>query len=137
MGIAARLRSASVDRDIAAPAAAVWRLLTGVRAWPDWGPSVRAAVLSGGATQLSAGAQGTVLTAVGVRLPFTITEYEPQRRWAWTVAGVPATGHDLAPTPQGCRVRFEVPWWALGYLPVCTAALGRLEKLARVTDYPG
>ena len=33
--------------------------------------------------------------------------------------------------PGGCLVRFEVPWWATAYLPVCSAALGRIDTLLR------
>ena len=47
MGIALRPRVIRVDRYVAAPAQAAWELLTDVRAWPRWGPSVRRAVLEG------------------------------------------------------------------------------------------
>ena len=91
---------------------------------------MRRAALDDGGRVLSAGAQGTVWTAVGVPLRFRVTEFDPGRRWAWTVAGVPATGHEVISIEGGCRVRFDVPWWAAAYLPVCAAALGRIEKLA-------
>ena len=120
----------ALDRFIAAPAGVVWRLLTDLQSWPSWGPSVRGAELSDGATTLSAGSRGVVWTVLGTRLPFTITRWEDGRRWDWTVAGVPATGHEVVPEAGGCRVRFEVPWWAVGYLPVCAAALRRLEGMA-------
>ena len=111
------------------PPAAVWRLLVDVQEWPRWGPSVRRAALDDGGSELSAGARGTVWTAVGLPVRFSITEFDPGRRWAWTVAGVTATGHDVIATPGGCRVRFDVPWWAVAYLPVCAAALTRIEGL--------
>ncbi len=130
MGIAPRGRALGVDRLIAAPPPVVWRLLTDVQAWPDWGPSVRRAELADGGTLLSAGARGTVWTVAGVRMPFTITEFAPGRRWAWTVSGVRATGHEVIPTDGGCRVWFEVPWWAPAYLAVCVVALDRLAALA-------
>lgn len=122
-----------VERFIAAPAAEVWRLLVDVEAWPLWGPSVQRARVDGG-TELSAGARGEVWTVVGVRLPFAVSRWEDGRRWDWTVAGVAATGHEVVPEPGGCRVRFEVPWWAVGYLPVCATALRRLEKMATGPD---
>ena len=125
-----RTSPVSVDRFIAAPVATVWRVLTDLEAWPLWGPSVRRAALSGGATELRLGVRGTVWTAVGVPLPFTITEFEPENRWDWAVAGLPATGHALTAAPGGCRARFEVPWWATAYLPVCAVALRRIEGLA-------
>lgn len=90
---------------------------------------MRRAELHGGGSQLHAGARGTVWTAAGVRLPFTVTEFDTGHRWAWAVAGVPATGHEVIEVPDGCRVRFEVPWWAVAYLPVCAAALARIDRL--------
>lgn len=118
-----------VDRHIAAAPEAVWHVLIDIEQWPQWGPSVRRAELSDGGILLSAGAQGTVWTAVGVALPFRVTDFTAGRRWGWTVAGVPATGHEVVPAPGGCLVRFTTPWWAAGYLPVCAAALARIEKL--------
>ena len=129
VGIALRPPVAVVDRFIAAPPQQVWRLLVDVGEWPRWGPSVRRAELHGGAQELSAGARGTVWTRAGVRLPFTVTEFEPGRRWNWTVAGVPATGHQVSVAEQGCLASFDVPWWAMAYLPVCAAALARIDRL--------
>lgn len=123
------LRPPGVERRISAAPEQVWRVLTDLDQWPLWGPSVRRAVLHGGATVLTPGSHGTVWTSVGVALPFRITEFDPGRRWDWTVAGVPSTGHQVTAEPGGCRVRFEAPWWAAAYLPVCAAALARIEKL--------
>jgi uncharacterized protein YndB with AHSA1/START domain len=123
-------RPLAVERFIAAPPSAVWDLLVDVSAWPRWGPSVRRATLADHAPELALGVRGDVWTAVGVRLPFVITEFDPGRRWTWKVAGVPATGHQVTAAPGGCRVRFEVPWWASAYLPVCSVALRRIERLA-------
>lgn len=130
MGIAVRPPGMSVDRHIAAAAEDVWALLVDIRAWPLWGPSVRRAALDGGGNRIAAGVRGTVWTAARVPLSFTVTEFEPGRRWSWRVAGVAATGHEVIEAPGGCRVVFDVPWWAAVYLPVCAIALGRLEKLA-------
>lgn len=131
MGIALRGSIVRVQRRVDAPAAVVWDLLVDVVAWPTWGPSVRRAVLDDGTGRLTLGARGTVWTAVGVALPFTVTEFVPGRRWGWSVAGVPATGHEVEPDSGGCRVSFEVPWWATAYLPVCAMALSRIDKIAR------
>ncbi len=121
--------TAGVDRRMAAPPESAWRVLIAVDQWPLWGPSVTRAELDDGATELTAGARGTVWTPVGVPLPFTVTEFVQGRRWGWTVAGVRATGHEVTPAPGGCRVRFEVPWWATGYLPVCAVALARIDRM--------
>ena len=120
----------SVDRELRVSPATAWGLLVDVQQWPRWGPSVRRAALDDGGTAVRAGAQGTVWTAVGLPLRFSITEFEPGRRWAWTVAGVAATGHEVAAAASGYRVRFDAPWWAVAYLPVCAVALGRIEALA-------
>ncbi len=129
MGIALRPPTGSVDRFIPASPTAVWRVLVDVGEWPRWGPSVRRATLDDGTTELSAGARGTVWTAVGVPMPFIVNDFRPGQWWSWTVAGVPATGHEVTAVEGGCRVRFEVPWWAGAYLPVCAVALARIEKM--------
>ncbi len=131
MGMAVRVPTATIDRLIAAPPEAVWRLLVDPGLWPRWGPSVRHAVLQDGATELALGVRGTVWTAVGVSLPFVVTEFDRGRRWDWSVAGVPATGHRVAAVPGGCLASFDVPWWAAPYLAVCGLALARLDTLAR------
>ena len=84
----------SVSRHIDAPADAVWKVLVDTDAWPKWGPTVSGGEVDGGV--LTLGATGRVRTPVGVALPFTITEFEDGRRWAWSVAGVPATAHAVS-----------------------------------------
>lgn len=118
----------SVDRVIAASPDVLWSLLVDPAVWPSWGPSVRRAELDDGVFGL--GATGRVWTLAGVSAPFVITELEPGRSWAWTLAGVRATRHLVQPVGDGCRVTFGVPWWAPAYLPVCATALRRLAALA-------
>lgn len=123
----------SISRSIAAPPDVVWRLLTDLEAWPQWGPSVAGASIdtrSNDTGELRLGTRGTVRTAVGVALPFEVTAFDDGRRWAWKVAGVTATDHRVEATPDGCTVTFGVPWWAPGYLAVCAIALRRIERLA-------
>lgn len=123
------MKTVWVHRDIAAPAEIVWDLLTNVDRWPEWGPTVRLAQLDG--DSFEAGATGTVMTSIGVTLPFEITEYEAGWRWTWTVAGIPATDHAVAALgPQRSRAGFGVPVLAAPYLAVCAVALRRLESLA-------
>ena len=119
----------SVSRHIDAPADAVWQVLVDTDAWPRWGPSVARAEIDGDG--LTLGATGRVHTPLGVALPFTVTEFEPGRRWAWTVAGVPATSHSVVPDGGGCRASMGAPWWAPAYLPVLAIALQRIEKMVR------
>ncbi len=119
----------TVERKLAAPAEAVWRLLTDLDAWPQWGPSVQRAELAEPGP-LRQGSHGKVWTPVGVALPFTITEFDFGRHWAWRVAGVPATKHGVDPEARGCGVWMSAPVWAPAYLPVLAVALRRIEAMA-------
>jgi len=119
----------TVTRHIDAPAEAVWKLLVDTDAWPQWGPTVAGGEIDGDG--LTLGATGRVITPVGIPLPFTITEFDPGRRWAWSVAGVPATSHAVEPDGDGCRASMSAPWWAPIYLPVLAIALARIEKMVR------
>ncbi len=119
----------SVSRHIDAPAEAVWKVLIDTHAWPQWGPTVAGAELDD--AELALGATGRVYTPVGVALPFTITEFEPGRKWAWSVAGVPATSHSVEPDGTGCLASMAAPWWAPAYLPVLAIALQRIDRMVR------
>jgi hypothetical protein len=126
-----------VTRRISAPADVVWTLLTDVDRWAEWGPTVRDARWDDGGP-MRLGARGTVITALGVHLPFVVTSFEDGRSWGWSVAGVPATDHavlageagDAGDAGDSCRARFRVPLPALPYLAVCRIALRRIEELA-------
>lgn len=120
-----------VVRVVPAAPAAAWRLFTDLDTWPRWGPTVTAAERTDGqgARRLSAGARGRVRTPAGVWLPFVVTAFDPGHRWAWRVAGVPATGHRVEPHPGGTRVVFEVPVLAAPYALVCRVALARIAEL--------
>ena len=134
------MRTLAVARHLDVPAEAVWQALIDVRQWPRWGPSVSGARIDGGSGAgghlIGPGSTGRVRTAVGVSLPFEITDYEVTeasgvRRWAWKVAGVAATGHRVEPAgPHSCRAVIEVPVWAPAYAPLCRVALGRLGRVA-------
>ena len=115
--------------EIPVPAAVAWQLLTDTEAWPRWGPSVIA--VDAPARFIGPGMRGRVQTTPGLWLPFEITDWQAGCRWHWRVAGLPATGHTIAKVgPAQCRVTFEIPTWAPFYVPVCRAALRRLQKLA-------
>ncbi|WP_040797654.1 SRPBCC family protein [Nocardia higoensis] len=124
-----RDRRWTVHRHIPAPPEVVWQLLTDLTAWPRWGPTVSAATIDG--DRLAAGARGTVTISVGVPLPFVITDFDPGRRWAWAVAGIPATTHEVEPAEGGCRASMSAPLWAPAYLPVLDIALRRIDRMAR------
>lgn len=119
-----------IHRDIDAPAAIVWEILTNPSDWPLWGPSVRGADLEG--PRLAAGATGTVTTILGLKLTFEITAVDEGARWAWKVAGLPATDHTVEALGAGrSRAGFGVPWPVAPYLAVCRIALRRIDDLAK------
>jgi uncharacterized protein YndB with AHSA1/START domain len=130
MNLGLRQRMPTIEQHIEAPPEAVWNLLVDLDAWPQWGPSVQRAELAEPGP-LRLGARGKVWTPFGVALPFTITEFEENRRWAWEVAGIGATSHEVRPSEGGSRVSFSVPWWAPAYLPVCAIALQRIAAMSR------
>ena len=122
------MRRLWVTSDFDVPAVQMWNLLVDPAQWSAWGPSVRGVAIDGAV--LSKGATGTVTTAVGAKLPFRITAFEPGESWSWEVAGVGATDHDVTPLgADRCRVGFGVPWVAAPYLAVCRVALRRMHEM--------
>ncbi|VTR02275.1 Polyketide cyclase / dehydrase and lipid transport [Clostridioides difficile] len=111
------------------PPEAVWATITDVQAWPSWGPTVVGARVDGD-VELASGTRGTITTIAGVPLPFEITEFVDGRSWAWKVAGVNATRHEVIPVAGGCVLSFGAPAWAVAYLPVLAIALPRIERIA-------
>ena len=79
---------------------------------------------------ITAETTGRVRTTAGFWVPFQIQNWEEGSYWDWRVAGVTATGHRVRSVDRTCcEVTFTVPAWAPVYLPVCAAALRRLERL--------
>ena len=114
---------------VRAPAARAWELLTDTARWPDWGPSVRAVDCA--ARLIGPGVHGRVQTTFGLWLRFEVTGWKAGEFWSWTVGGLQATGHRVIATgPDRCEVTFSVPRWAPFYLPVCAAAIRRIDRLA-------
>ena len=106
----------------------IWDLITDTYQWPRWGPTVKA--VRNSERHICKGSEGQVLTAVGIWLPFVISDYEDESFWSWKVASVPATGHRLQPADTGgCYLWFEVPIIAMPYVLICQLALNRIEDL--------
>lgn len=128
MDFGLRQRMPTVERHIPAPPEAVWNVLVDLDLWPQWGPSIRRAELAE-IGPMKLGSRGKVWTPFGIALPFAITEFEQGHHWAWDVAGVRATRHEVRPADGGTRLTFAVPWWAPVYLSVCAVALQRIDRM--------
>jgi hypothetical protein len=117
-----------VSRIIHADAGRVWEVIIDTRTWSKWGPSVKNVELP--SIYISQGACGHVQTAVGLWLPFMITDFEPGAYWAWKVGRIQATGHKVEPlNSASCRLTFEVPNWGVPYALVCWLALRKIAVL--------
>lgn len=123
-----------VGHEVAVAWPHAWAAFARYEHWTVWGPSVTAVEPTTG--ELRVGDEGRVRTPVGGWVPFRIESVDPGRRWAWRVAGLPATAHRVEPLgPTRSRLVFEVPWWAAPYAVVCRVALGRLATVAeRLAD---
>ncbi len=117
-----------VGKMFVASPAVLWDLITDTTLWPSWGPTVKA--VRSPERYICKGSKGRVLTAVGLWLPFVVTEYERHRFWSWKVASIKATGHRVQPTDMGGGyLWFEVPIIAAPYLVICQMALNRIEGI--------
>jgi hypothetical protein len=106
----------------------LWELLTDTTRWALWGPSITAVDCSERYIQL--GSTGRVRTAVGLWVPFAVTEMEDGRYWSWHVFGMPATGHRIDQLSNGlCRLVFQVPVFAAPYIIVCRIAMHRIARI--------
>lgn len=119
----------TVSRHIEAPAERVWTLLIETRHWPKWGATILDVE---GPDRLAVGTTGRVRTIAGPWLRFEITEFdETEMFWAWRVAGVRATTHQVIGRGHGaCTAVFGVPRWAPPYAAPVWLSLRRLDRLA-------
>ncbi len=121
----------SVSRSFRRPCREIWKLLTDTTTWSQWGPSVAEVECS--ERFIRQGTEGKVKTAVGIWVPFVITQYEEGRFWSWKVAGIPATGHRIeSQEDRSCRLTFTVPLLAAPYAYICKIALDRIAGMRDV-----
>jgi len=103
--------------------------MTDTQKWPLWGPTVQHAHCS--EQYIQKGSTGDVLTPFGIRLPFTVTDYEHLSFWLWRIGPIRATGHRLESLNAGeCNLWFEVPIIAAPYTLICQKALENINKIA-------
>ncbi len=119
----------SICREIAARPETIWMVLTDTHLWPLWGPSLLR--VDGQDRYIRPGSRGRVQTLFYLWLPFTISKFRDQEYWSWRIGPFRATGHKLVRTGDtSSMLCFDMPWWAVAYVPVCWLALIRIEKLA-------
>ena len=122
-----------VGREIASSPEQVWNFLIDTTMWSKWGPSVVDVECIH--QFIAKGYSGRVKTIVGFWIPFIITDYKELSYWNWRVGSVDATGHRIFCIDENtCRVFFDMPWWAIFYLPMCYLALRRIEHLCVNTE---
>lgn len=91
--------------EIVAPVARVWQLTTDVEAWPSFTPTMRKVErLDEG--ELAVGSRARIDQPGQPPRVWTVTELEPERRFAWTTRALGVSmvaTHDLVPTERGTR----------------------------------
>jgi uncharacterized protein YndB with AHSA1/START domain len=101
------------DIDVNAPPEVVWKLLVDAENWSSYFPAENQVKILTGERELAPGTQFSRVT-VGYLMNLVVTEYEPDRRLAWsTVVAGDDTGSSayhgwvITPTPTGCHVLTE------------------------------
>ena len=124
------------SREIAAPVARVWALTVAIDDWPTITPTVTGVErLDEGPLQV--GSRARLKQPGSPARVWTVTELEPERRFAWStrVLGTTMTAtHELEATHEGTRnrLRVEVSAW-LGFLlrrPIAQALAAENEAFA-------
>jgi uncharacterized protein YndB with AHSA1/START domain len=91
--------------EIAAPVARVWALTVDVEAWPSFTPTMtKVERLDEG--ELAVGSRARIDQPGQAPRVWTVTELEPQRRFAWATRALGMSmvaTHDLVPTDHGTR----------------------------------
>lgn len=122
----------STSEVIAADAERVWNIIIDTQLWPKWGPSVSAVECAD--RFITAKSKGRLQTALGIWVPFTITDFEDHHFWSWHIGRIEATGHRVSRHRENQSiVSFTMPWWSTPYLIICTKALDHIKKLAVVS----
>ena len=118
----------SICRKMAAPQETVWDILIDTRLWPIWGPSVLNVDCQDRHIRL--GSKGRVQTLFSFWLHFTVSEFRELDFWDWRIGSFSATGHKIIRTGDlSSTLCFDMPWWAVAYLPVCWLALMRIGRI--------
>ena len=93
--------------------ARAWQVLSDVRHWPEWLPTVTEVTpLEPDAPDWAGAAYRFVQPRLGAAR-WEVTEWEPGRQFTWVSSrpGVTTTGtHELLPVPDGVQARLGISW---------------------------
>lgn len=124
-----RGRRLRIVREVPALPEQAWTLMSTVEHWPEWGPLLTDVRYPHDDVRTDTSGEVQLLNLLWI--PFRIRRVE-EFFWSWTVSGVtpPSDGHRVEPLGESrCRISFELPLWAIPYVPVCYRALRTMEKL--------
>ena len=122
----------STSAVIAADVERVWNIIIDTHLWPKWGPSVSTVECVD--RFITAQSSGRLQTALGLWVPFTITDFEDGHFWSWRIGRIEATGHRVSRHRENQSVvSFTMPWWSTPYLIICMKALDHISKIADVS----
>ncbi|QKE83519.1 SRPBCC family protein [Arthrobacter sp. NEB 688] len=102
-----------VERVVALPPERLWPVLSDVRRWPSWLPTVDAVTPHEPDRPFGPGAAYLVDQPGLPRATWTVTAWEPGRSFTWEARspGVRTTGtHELLPHADGTTVRLGIAW---------------------------
>src|SRR4051812_22203291 len=117
-----------VLRQSTAPADRLWSLMSAVRRWPQWLPTVDAVTALEPGRPDEVGARYTVEQPSLPRAVWTITALHPGRSFTWesTQPGIRSVGtHELRPIADGRTTIVLGLAWSGPLAPVVRLALGR------------
>jgi len=106
----ANFRRLTVHREIAAPLAATWNVMTDLERWPEWTASVTRIERIDGAP-LEVGTRVRITQPGLPQAVWTITAWEPPFQFQWVAKGPGFTtiaDHTLELTEDGCRAALSI-----------------------------
>ncbi|MBD3783997.1 MAG: SRPBCC family protein [Micrococcales bacterium] len=102
-----------VSRPTTLPAPALWPVMSGVRDWASWLPTVESVTPLEPERPDEVGAAYAVEQPGLPRATWTVTEWVPGRSFTWEsrAVGIRTTGtHELQEGPDGTTIRLGIRW---------------------------
>ncbi|MGG5257710.1 SRPBCC family protein [Phycicoccus avicenniae] len=102
-----------VSRSTALPAEALWPVMSAVRDWGSWLPTVDSVTPTEPDRPDEVGASYVVVQPGLPKATWTVTDWRPGTSFTWESRGpgVRTTGtHELVPGPDGASIRLGITW---------------------------